>query len=471
MLFLFNTLTRSKVPFEPLEEGKVRLYTCGPTVYDFAHIGNFRTFCYQDILKRYLAYKKFEIMHVMNITDVDDRIIERAKIRGISLQDYTRQYSEAFLEDLDSLGIERPNVLAYATEHIDDMVKLIGRLKDNGLTYEMDGSIYFDISKFHQYGKLARLDFEGIRPGARIETDRYDKEDARDFALWKARREGEDYWDTTLGEGRPGWHIECSAMSMKYLGETFDIHSGGIDLVFPHHENEIAQSEGATGKPFVRYWVHGEHLLVNGETMSKSKNNFFTLRDLLEKGIDPAAIRYLLASVHYRRQLNFTFDGLHQAAVSIRRVQDCIDRLSAAPPREEASPGVGKLLEETRSRFEHALDDDLNTSAALAAVFDLVRDANSRLDTGVLRAEDAEKILGLLREMDAVFAVFFHRREEMLDSEIERLIEERVQARQSREFNRADEIRDRLAKRGILLEDTKEGTRWKRDLSQPTTAE
>lgn len=471
MLLLFNTLTRSKQPFEPLREGRVGLYTCGPTVYDFAHIGNFRTFCFQDVLKRYLKYKQYQVLHVMNITDVDDRIIQNARAKGVSLREYTHQYAEAFLEDLDSLAIQRPDVLAYATDHINEMVQLIRHLEANGLTYRSDDSVYFNISKFTNYGKLARLDFSGIRPGARVETDRYDKEDARDFALWKARREGEDYWATELGDGRPGWHIECSAMSMRYLGETFDIHSGGIDLVFPHHENEIAQSEGATGRTFVRYWVHGEHLLVNGETMSKSKNNFYTLRDLLEKGFDPSAIRYLLTSVHYRKPLNFTFDGVQQAAVSIRRIHDFVDRLGQVRRSPSASEQAAKAVVAAREHFERAMDEDLNTSAALAAVFDLIRETNSLLDAEAVGQEDAEKVLEFLRQSDSVFGVFFKLSAELLDSEIERLIEERRQARQARNFSRADEIRVLLADRGILLEDTKDGTRWKRSLTQPLMAE
>jgi cysteinyl-tRNA synthetase len=470
MLFLYNTLTRSKQPFEPLQPDRVGLYTCGPTVYDFAHIGNFRTFCFQDLLKRYLKYRGHRVLHVMNITDVDDRIIQNARNLKLSLKEYTQRYSQAFLEDLDTLGIQRPDVLAYATEHIQEMVDLIRRLDANGMTYRSEDSVYFNISRFAGYGKLARLDFGGIKPGARVETDRYDKEDARDFALWKSRREGEDFWDTPLGEGRPGWHIECSAMAMKYLGESFDIHSGGIDLVFPHHENEIAQSEGATGKPFVRYWVHGEHLLVNGETMSKSKNNFFTLRDLLARGFDPAALRYLLCSVHYRMPLNFTFDGVQQAAVALRRIHDFIDRLEATQQPVPPAPKTIELLNVARSQFEAAMDDDLNSSAGLAALFGLIRDANSQLDSGALGNEDAQSILEFFRQADSVFGTFFRRGAEILDADVERLIEERIQARRDRNFARADEIRKQLASQGILLEDGRDGTRWKRSLGQPSVS-
>src|SRR5512136_1096492 len=309
MLKLHNTLTGADEELRTIEEGVVRLYTCGPTVYDYAHIGNFRTFCFQDLLRRYLVYRGFRVIHVMNITDVDDRIIQNARGQGMSLKDYTEKYTQAFFEDSRTLRIELPQLMPRATAHIPEMVALIKRLETNGYTYQKDGSIYFSISRFAGYGKLSKADFSGIQPGARVDTDKYDKEDARDFALWKAAKEGEDFWETDIGPGRPGWHIECSAMSMKYLGETFDIHCGGVDLIFPHHENEIAQSECATGRPFVRYWIHPEFLLVEGPKMAKSKGNFFTPRALLSARHAPEAIRYLLLSVNYRRQLNFTTDG------------------------------------------------------------------------------------------------------------------------------------------------------------------
>jgi cysteinyl-tRNA synthetase len=470
MLFLHNTLSRSKQAFDPIRTDRVGFYTCGPTVYDFAHIGNFRTFTFQDVLKRYLKYRGYPVLHVMNITDVDDRIIQNARNLNLSLKEYTQRYAQAFLEDLDSLGIQRPDVLAYATDHIQEMVTLIQKLESNGLTYRMDESVYFNISRFSGYGKLARLDFAGIKPGARVETDRYDKEDARDFALWKSRREGEDFWETALGDGRPGWHIECSAMAMKYLGDSFDIHSGGIDLVFPHHENEIAQSEGASGKPFVKYWVHGEHLLVNGETMSKSKNNFFTLRDLLEKGFDPMALRYLLCSVHYRMPLNFTFEGVQQAATALRRIQDFIERLEGQQNPLPPSSQTAELLKQAREAFEAAMDDDLNSSAALAALFGLLRDTNSLFDSGLIGKEDALLVLYFFRQADSVFGTFFRCRDEILDGEVERLIEERIQARKNRNFAQADAIRKELTARGILLEDGREGTRWKRILRQPSAS-
>jgi cysteinyl-tRNA synthetase len=470
MLFLYNTLSRSKQPFEPIRPNQVGLYTCGPTVYDFAHIGNFRTFTFQDVLKRYLKYRGFQVLHVMNITDVDDRIIQNARNLKVSLKEYTRRYAQAFLEDLDTLGIQRADVLAYATDHIQEMVALIQKLDNNGYTYRMDDSVYFNISRFAGYGKLARLDFGGIKPGARVETDRYDKEDARDFALWKGRREGEDYWDTPLGEGRPGWHIECSAMAMKYLGESFDIHSGGIDLVFPHHENEIAQSEGASGQPFAKYWVHGEHLQLSGETMSKSKHNFFTLRDLLEKGCDPIALRYLLCSIHYRMPLQFSFEGVQQAASALRRIHDFVDRLEAVEASLPPSPRAAEVLKQAREAFEEAMDDDLNSSAALAALFGLLRDTNTLLDSVSIGREDTQSVLDFFRRADSVFGTFFRRRADLLDSQVESLIEERIQARKNRNFARADEIRKELADRGILLEDGREGTRWKRSLNQPAVS-
>src|SRR5437773_8734081 len=322
MFRLYNTLTNAKEDFVPAGDMLVRFYTCGPTVYDFAHIGNFRTFVFQDLLRRYLRYRGYKVRHVMNITDVDDRIIQNAKSLGVSLKEYTDRYTEAFLEDSRTLGILPPDVMPRATEHIPEMVKLILRLEEKGYTYRRDGSIYFSISRFPEYGKLSKQDFSGIQPGARVDTDRYEKDEARDFVLWKAPKEGENFWETELGPGRPGWHIECSAMSMKYLGETFEIHCGGVDLVFPHHENEIAQSECATGNPFVRYWVHPEFLVVEGEKMSKSLGNYLTLRDILAKGGRPEAIRYLLLSAHYRKQLNFMTENLRQAHSSIARIEN-----------------------------------------------------------------------------------------------------------------------------------------------------
>jgi cysteinyl-tRNA synthetase len=460
MLKLHNTLTGADEELRTIEEGVVRLYTCGPTVYDYAHIGNFRTFCFQDLLRRYLVYRGFRVIHVMNITDVDDRIIQNAREQRMSLKDYTEKYTQAFFEDSRTLRIELPALMPRATAHIPEMVALIKRLEEKGFTYRKDGSIYFSISRFKDYGKLSKADFSGIQPGARVDTDKYDKENARDFALWKAPKEGEDFWETEIGRGRPGWHIECSAMSMKYLGETFDIHCGGADLVFPHHENEIAQSEAATGKPFVHYWLHPEFLIVEGEKMSKSLGNQFTLRDLLAKGPAPEAIRYLLLSVHYRRQLNFTWDGLQQAQASLQRLEDFIQRMSEVA--DDSVPGAEFAAEVSgaRQRFAEAMDDDLNTSAALAVVYDFVRWANQKVEQGQVAGGDARAAVEFLRELDGVFA-FLRRKTDLVDGEILEMIEQRTAARKRRDFAESDRIRDYLLEKGIQLEDTRDGTRWK----------
>jgi len=461
MLKLHNTLTGADEAFRTIEEGVVRLYTCGPTVYDYAHIGNFRTFVFQDLLRRYLVFRGFRVIHVMNITDVDDRIIQNARGQGMSLKDYTEKYTEAFFEDSRTLRIELPELMPRATAHIPEMVVLIKRLEAKGYTYRKDGSIYFSISRFRDYGKLSKADFSGIQPGARVDTDKYDKENARDFALWKAPKEGEDFWETEIGPGRPGWHIECSAMSMKYLGETFDIHCGGADLVFPHHENEIAQSEAATGKPFVHYWLHPEFLIVEGEKMSKSLGNQFTLRDLLAKGPAPEAIRYLLLSVHYRRQLNFTWDGLRQAEASLQRLEDFLVRMSEIA--DSSAPGAEFAAEVSgaRQRFAEAMDDDLNTSAALAVVYDFVRWANQRVEQGQVAGGDARAAVDFLRELDKVFAVL-RDRTGLVDADILEMIEQRTAARKRRDFAESDRIRDYLLEKGIQLEDTRDSTRWKR---------
>ncbi len=461
MLRLYNTLTGSKEEFRPIEEGMVRIYTCGPTVYDYAHIGNFRTFVFQDILCRYLRFRGYRTVHVMNITDVDDKIIQKAKVEGITLRQYTDRFTEAFLEDSGKLRLELPELMPRATDHIPEMVALIGQLKEKGLAYEKEGSVYFSISRFPAYGKLSRRDFGGMQAGARVDSDTYDKDDVRDFVLWKARKEGEAYWDTELGPGRPGWHIECSAMSLKYLGESFDIHCGGVDLVFPHHENEIAQSEGATGKPFVRYWVHPEFLLVEGEKMAKSKGNQFTLRDLLAEGHSPEVIRYLLLSVSYRRQLNFTTDGLRQAQASLQRLEDFALRLREFADEGKVSPLFAAELEKVRKGFVEAMDDDINTSAALAAVFDFVRAVNPRMEEGAMGGGDAAAALAFLEDIDRVFGVM-RAEPEMLDEEIISLIEARQEARRRRDFAEADRIRDLLLARHIQLEDTRDGIRWKR---------
>jgi cysteinyl-tRNA synthetase len=463
-LALYDTLSRAPVAFEPLEPGHVRMYTCGPTVHDYAHIGNLRTFLFEDMLRRVLEARDFRVTQVMNLTDVDDKIIAKAQAAGETIAEYTRRYTEAFFEDLATLRVERAEHYPTATGHIPEMVALIRRLERAGHTYRTeDGSIWFRISSFPEYGTLSRVDLSGMRDGARVESDEYDKEDPKDFALWKAARPGEEAWDTELGRGRPGWHIECSAMAMAYLGETFDIHTGGVDNIFPHHENEIAQSEAATGRPFARLWLHAEHLIVDGQKMAKSLGNFFTLRDLVERGYAPRAIRYLLLSVHYRQQLNFTFAGLDQAAASIERLAAFARRLEELPGDGEPDPELTERSARARREFDAALDDDLNTSRALGVVFEWVRDANRALDEGRGSGADRPALQRVLAAFDAVYAVLTSDPAELrLDAGVEALIAEREAARRERDWARADALRDRLADLGIVLEDTPAGPRWKR---------
>jgi len=485
-LRLYNTLSGQVEDFVPLEGNRVRMYTCGLTVYDYGHIGNYRTFVFQDILRRYLKYRGYEVCQVMNLTDVDDNTIRGAQAAGISLAEYTEKFIKAFEADRQLLNLETPEIVVRATEHVDDMVRLIQTLEAKGYAYRSDGSVYFSVRSFPAYGKLAQLDLAGIRPGARVDSDKYDKTDARDFVLWKAAKESEPYWETPLGPGRPGWHIECSAMSMKYLGETFDIHSGGIDLTFPHHENEIAQSEAATGKPFVRYWLHAEHLIVNGEKMSKSLGNFYTLRDLIARGYRPTAIRYLLASVPYRKQLNFTFDSLHQAQHSIERLRNFRYRLTMEKFPAGENRELQARAQAARQAFEDALDDNLNTAEALAAVFNLVRDANTAMDRGEFRDVDRPVLLDVLERWDRIFAVLEDTDHAKLrqfglaetrdasraadallaegpsDEEIEKRVAERDAVRRRGDFARSDKIRADLLSAGVILEDTKAGTRWRR---------
>jgi len=479
MLRFYNTLTGKVEEFRPLEPPKVRLYTCGPTVYDYAHIGNFRTFVFQDLLRRVLQARGFEVFQVMNITDVDDRTIENALAAGVSLRDYTEKFAQSFLQDMELLSLEKPEKMVRATEHIADMVALIERLEAKGYAYRSDGSVYFSIRKFAPYGRLSKIDLTGIQAGARVDVQEYDKSDPRDFALWKAAKPGEPFWETPFGRGRPGWHIECSAMAMKYLGESFDIHTGGVDLAFPHHENEIAQSEAATGKPFVRTWLHAEHLLVEGERMAKSTGNYYTLRDLIQKGYKPSAIRYLLASVPRRKQLNFTFDGLHQAAQSVERLRNFRLRLRTEKFPAGTSEALAKRIEQAGAAFDAALDDDLNTAEALAAVFDLVRELNTLMDRGEYPQGNSAATEALLARYDGIFAVMADvvTPEPVVmrlsvgqptvivtlsDEQVEKLLAERRAARARRDFARADQIRQELAGRGIIVEDTKDGVRWKR---------
>ena len=465
MLKFRNTLSGKVEEFRPMREGEVRMYYCGPTVWAYGHIGNFRSAIAVDIVRRYLKFKGFKVTHVMNITDVEDRIIAKSQEAGLSIDDYTAEYIDALWEDFDALGCERPEIVPRATRHIPEMVSLIEKLLQSGHAYESDGSVYYRIASFPEYGKLSKINFAGNKAGAsdRIDTDRYEKEDARDFALWKEpAATTEPAWDSSLGRGRPGWHIECSAMSMKYLGETFDIHAGGIDLVFPHHENEIAQSEGATGKEFVRYWIHFEHLKVDGETMSKSKGNYYTFRDVAAKGYSGGAVRYFLLSVPYNKQINFTFDALAGAEKTVASLRDFKARLGEA----KTTPGMNEALHEATlaaaREFEEGMDDDLNTSVALAVIHNLTRVVNTALARKKLQEDNKTELIQLLKRFDTVLNIFGDEQPEMLESEIQNLIDERQEARRRRDFARGDEIRDELAARGIILEDTKDGVRWKR---------
>ncbi|MBP6213593.1 MAG: cysteine--tRNA ligase [Pyrinomonadaceae bacterium] len=466
MLRFYNTLSRQIEDFIPLESGKVRMYICGPTVWNFAHIGNFRTFIFGDILRRYLKFKGFELTHVMNLTDIDDRIIKEAAARNISIDEFTEPFARYFLEDFDALGNERPEILPRATHHIPEMIDIISTLLENDHAYESDGSIYYRITAFPEYGKLSKISFSGNRDGGseRIDTDKYDKEDARDFALWKlVGPDDQPGWDAPFGRGRPGWHIECSAMAMKYLGETFDLHAGGQDLQFPHHENEIAQSEGATGKQFAKYWIHSEFLKIDDVTMSKSKGNFFTFRDLAAQGYSPLAIRYLLLSVPYRKQLNFTFEGLKGAESTVERLRNFRQRVTESRTYDFGVNSIfGERVAISIRDFTNAMDDDFNTALALAAIHDLVRDINSGMHAQGLLERDKELLLETISRFDSVLGIFGAETTEILDAEIDALIQERQNARQNRDFGRSDEIRDLLAAKGIILEDTKDGVRWKR---------
>ena len=465
MLRFHNTLSGRIEEFKPMKEGEVSFYYCGPTVWNYGHIGNFRSTVAADILRRYLKFKGFKVNHVMNITDVEDRIIAKSQEAGVTIDEYTSQYIDALWEDFDALGCEHPDIVPRATRHIPEMVTLIEKLLANNHAYKSDGSIYYRIASFPEYGKLSKINFAGNIAGAseRVDTDKYEKEDARDFALWKQpESETEPAWEAAIGRGRPGWHIECSAMSMKYLGETFDIHAGGIDLVFPHHENEIAQSEGATGKQFVRYWIHFEHLKVEGETMSKSRGNYYTFRDVTAKGYSAAAIRYFLLSVPYNKQLNFTFDALAGAEKTVASLRDFRARLSEAKSEPGNNEALHQVAVRARKEFEEGMDDDLNTSIALAAVHNLSREVNTALARKQVREENKRELLDLLAQFDTVLNVLGDEQNEMLDSEVQAMIDERQEARRRRDFGRADEIRFALADRGIILEDTKDGVRWKR---------
>ncbi len=476
-LSFHNSLTRRREEFVPLDPPRVGLYVCGPTVYAAPHIGNLRTFFFADVLHRHLEYRGYDVKYVMNLTDVDDKTIAGAEAAGIPLPDYTAPFVDSFFADLDALGIQRADAYPRATAHVGGMVELIGRLVDRGLAYAADGAVYYDISAFPAYGKLSGVDLEAGRRGERVAADEYDKEDARDFALWKAAQPRDERvgaaWDTPWGRGRPGWHLECSVMSMAELGETLDIHAGGVDLLFPHHEDEIAQSEGATGEPFARYWLHAEHLLVEGEKMAKSRGNFYTLNELRERGVEPAAIRYVFLSTHYRGKLNFTFDALQGAAATVRRIRTARDRLRDHPavvtPGPEDLPVLHERAGDALGAFGSALDDDLNTSVALAALHSLIDSINSRLDAAggepISEAEQAaaataiatlDSVFGLLELADRAAGAV----DPDLTGWVEKRLRERAAARDARDFARADGIRDELAARGVRVEDTPTGTRW-----------
>lgn len=496
-LQLFNTLSGQIEPLYAADGRALRFYCCGPTVYDYGHIGNFRTFLHVDVLRRAAKLHGLALQHVMNVTDVDDKIIRNAAAAQMPIGEYTAKFERAFFEDLDALGIERPEAIARATENIDDMVRLIERLAAEDIAYKAeDGSWYFRIARFPEYGKLSKKDFEGIEDGARVDVDEYDKDAARDFALWKAAKPGETSWQTALGDGRPGWHIECSAMAMKFLGDSFDLHAGGEDLMFPHHENEIAQSESATHVPFARHWFHVRFLLVEGKKMSKSEGNFYTLRDLLLKGYRASAIRFLLLSVPYRHQLNFTFDGLRESTNAIERLRTFHARIRERkwPERAEETNDTELLavIQRGDELFTAALANDLNTAEARAAIFDVLRAVNSAADRQSLTQCEADATLELLKKFDSIFAVLEDRDAELTraalawaekegrlgdadseviakfgseglsDAEIEALVAERAQAKRQRNFARADAIRNELLAKGIVLEDSKDGVRWKR---------
>jgi cysteinyl-tRNA synthetase len=470
---LYNTLTRREEAFDPGPDNTVRMYTCGLTVYARGHIGNFRTFICTDVLRRTLKYLLgYRVRHVMNFTDVDDRTIAGAQKAGMELREYTDQYIAFFREDARALGLEQVEESPRATDeaNLRAMADMIAALDRNGHTYRSDGSIYFKISTMPQYGRLARLDTDGMKAGARVDSDSYAKEDARDFVLWKGHRDGEPAWafpDAGVTPGRPGWHIECSAMALRLLGESpIDIHAGGIDLIFPHHENEIAQSEGATGKPFSRFWTHVEYLIVDEQKMSKSLGNTYTIPDVAAKGYRPSAVRYLLLSAHYRKQLNFTWGSLGQAEEALRRLTDFLARLDRVA-RPGAHPDVAARVDEAKTQFAVAMQDDLNTAAALGAMFELVRAINFAIDADQVGTDDVRAIRDAFAQFDNVLGVLSLRRAEdeqppVPTDEIERLIEERLAARRRRDFAAADAIRDDLAARGVLLEDSASGTRWKR---------
>jgi len=481
MIKLFNTMGGKIEAFHPLQEGKVKLYTCGPTVYDYPHIGNHRAYMFEDLLKRFLAFVGYKVIHVMNITDIDDKTIKGANEKGVSLSDYTGKYIQAFFEDIETLNIVKADHYPRATENIQKMAEMVKGLLDKGYAYEKDKSYYFNISKFKDYGKLANIDLKELKTGIRIDSDEYEKESVHDFALWKARKEGEPFWETVLGPGRPGWHIECSVMSAKYLGDTFDIHCGGVDNIFPHHENEIAQSEAYSGKKFVNYWLHCQHLIRDGEKMSKSKGNIITPKELVQyQGADPMSLRLLLLSTHYRKMLNFTIEALDQTKSSLDRINEFVDQLASTTFLEGENQEISSLIKDMKKKFIEGLSNDLNISSSLTAVFEMIKKANILLAQRDVFQTDSENLIRSIASINKVLGVVKFPQnikvsdvlsvgddiqleflERQLPGEIRQKIREREKARQDKNYALADKIRDELLAQDIVLEDTKDGVRWK----------
>jgi len=459
-LKLYNTLTNNIDEFKEINKGKVGLYMCGPTVYDHAHIGNFRSNIFQDIVKRYLIYLGYKVKHVMNITDIDDKTIKKSIEQSIPIEEVTKKYTDSFFEDLNTLNILKADVYPKATEHIPDMKSMISTLIDKDFAYKKGDSVYFNIEKFDNYGKLANIQKENLQTGISVDKDEYDKNNVQDFVLWKGKKENEPFWKTIFGEGRPGWHIECSAMSTKYLGEHFDIHIGGVDLIFPHHENEIAQSECTTNKKFVNYWLHCQHLIVDNKKMSKSLKNFYTLKDLLKKGYEPMEIRYLLISAHYRKLLNFTFEGLVSAGKSLKRINEFLFILKGLKPQSGKNDDIINIINEYELKFKESMDDDINIAGALGTLFEFIHSINKKLD--ILKREDIKEILLFIERINSVLGILQDEAEKNINDErIEKLIEERTKARNEKNFSLADKIRNELKENGIILIDTPDGVRWK----------
>jgi len=475
---LFNTLTRKVEPVTPLAAGEVKIYNCGPTIYNYAHIGNLRTFLFQDLLRRTFEAAGYRVTFCMNLTDVEDKIIRDSQ-KGLPadadnetrlqvMRTFTDTYERAFVEDLDALRIERPTIMPRATSYITEMIRLVTALETRGLAYERDGSVYFRVNDLPQYGCLSHIDREGMQLGTSVDSDEYDRDSVSDFVLWKGTKPGEPWWESPWGKGRPGWHIECSAMALNLLGERLDIHTGGVDLIFPHHENEIAQSEGALGHGWVNHWVHGDFLMVEGEKMSKSLGNFFTLRDLVARGVDPISFRFAIQGNHYRKLYNFSFEGLRAARSTLDRIRTFRRRMEEEPgPAREGAPDVGidprERVERARDEFWQSLADDLNTPEALAALLTLVTDINARDDYRALTREDRDLVVAFLDETDRLFAAWPREQRENLDEEIEALIAARSAAKAARNWKEADRLRNQLKEMEILLEDRKDGTvRWRR---------